>query len=87
MATQRYPRGNSRRFTRSSPVPTAMTSAYPYPHIPEAAQDRDADTLTGPFASEPFSVKRVVQSKSTTQPRLWARVKRVTDQPTRNKLI
>ncbi|EZG09084.1 hypothetical protein H106_01768 [Trichophyton rubrum CBS 735.88] len=67
MATQRYPRDNLRRFTRSSPVPTSMTSAYPYPHIPEAAQDRDADTLTGPFASEPFSVKRVVQRTSSSE--------------------
>lgn len=83
MATQRYPRGNFRRFKRSATVSTSVASAYPYPHIPEAAQDRAADTLTGPFASEPFSVQRVVQSKST-QPRLWAQG---ADQPTRNKLF
>lgn len=65
MDAQRYPRGNYPRFSRGSAVVTSVAPAYPYPHIPEAAQDRDADTLTGPFASEPFSVQRVVQSKSS----------------------
>ncbi|KAM5451159.1 hypothetical protein MaudCBS49596_003863 [Microsporum audouinii] len=67
MATQRYPRGNFRRFKRSATVSTSVASAYPYPHIPEAAQDRAADTLTGPFASEPFSVQRVVQRTSSSE--------------------
>lgn len=40
-----------------------MEAPFPYPHIPKAAQDRTADTLTGPFASEPFRVQRLVPSK------------------------
>ncbi|EGD99431.1 hypothetical protein TESG_06866 [Trichophyton tonsurans CBS 112818] len=64
---QRYPRGSYPRFSRGSAVVTSVAPAYPYPHIPEAAQDRDADTLTGPFASEPFSVQRVVQRTSSSE--------------------
>ncbi|KAK2874954.1 hypothetical protein FQN49_001928 [Arthroderma sp. PD_2] len=42
-----------------------MTSPIPYPHIPEAAQDTEADTLTGIFASEPFSVQRTIGKTSS----------------------